>query len=360
LPDEPFDPWSAWLGIAEAAEPPDHYRLLGLEPFEHRAEAISAAADERMAMVRRHQTGPRAALSQQVLNRLAAAKQCLLNAATRDAYDAALRGALAARESAAKSASRPTVIDAPPSFDFASPPVAPFGDVDLSGMETRDDGYAAPGPSNKRPIAARRRKAPLMALSLALTAFTAAAAAWAVYRHFHPAESPPPVIVLKRTDTGETVSAEEASRLRGDDLAIVRADGGAFNCTAANILPADAHRVAGDVVDVTLVDARVEISWMLRVRKPGFQQMSITYLAAGDAGQTFELELDDETRRTTPIRNTAGKFATDELKPAPLSKTGDHRLILRVAGTPSAMRTIKVREVQLRPLGSPAPARSGR
>lgn len=31
---EPFDPYSEWLGIAPEEQPPDHYRLLGIAPFE--------------------------------------------------------------------------------------------------------------------------------------------------------------------------------------------------------------------------------------------------------------------------------------------------------------------------------------
>lgn len=83
MPESTFDPFAEWLGIKPAEQLPHHYRLLGLKLFEDDAATIERAADERMAIVRRHQTGPRAAATQQVLNRLAAAKQCLLNSATR-------------------------------------------------------------------------------------------------------------------------------------------------------------------------------------------------------------------------------------------------------------------------------------
>ncbi len=95
MPDE-FDPYLKWLGVRDAARPPNHYRLLGLEPFESDAEVISNAADRQMAHVRTFQTGEHSALSQRILNELAAARLCLLNRAQRAAYDSQLRGEAAA------------------------------------------------------------------------------------------------------------------------------------------------------------------------------------------------------------------------------------------------------------------------
>lgn len=41
-----FDPYHKWLGIPPKAQPPNHYRLLGLELYEDDLEVIVAAADE--------------------------------------------------------------------------------------------------------------------------------------------------------------------------------------------------------------------------------------------------------------------------------------------------------------------------
>ena len=57
-----FDPYQQWLGIAPHERPADHYRLLGLPRFETDVERIARAADERMALVRSYQTGPRGSL----------------------------------------------------------------------------------------------------------------------------------------------------------------------------------------------------------------------------------------------------------------------------------------------------------
>ncbi|MCA9215548.1 MAG: hypothetical protein KDB27_20930 [Planctomycetales bacterium] len=86
-----FDPYLHWLGIRSPERPPNHYRLLGIEPFESDAGVIETAADRQMAHVRTFQNGKDAELSQQILNQLAAAKICLLDGKTKFEYDTALK-----------------------------------------------------------------------------------------------------------------------------------------------------------------------------------------------------------------------------------------------------------------------------
>lgn len=85
-----FDPYYHWLGIAPAARPVNHYSLLGLPLFEADAGRISAAADDRMKLIRQYQAGPRGVYTQKLLNELARAKICLLNPVSKPAYDQAL------------------------------------------------------------------------------------------------------------------------------------------------------------------------------------------------------------------------------------------------------------------------------
>lgn len=87
-----FDPYLQWLGIRPEERPVDHYRLLGVQRFESNSATIGAAADERMALVRKFQTGPRGAHTQRLLNELATARVCLLNPLTKATYDDFLRG----------------------------------------------------------------------------------------------------------------------------------------------------------------------------------------------------------------------------------------------------------------------------
>lgn len=69
---KPFDPYYKWLGIPPEEQPPNHYRLLGVRLFEDDPDVIENAADGRMALLRNFQAGANAALSQQLLNALAA------------------------------------------------------------------------------------------------------------------------------------------------------------------------------------------------------------------------------------------------------------------------------------------------
>ncbi len=89
--DEPFDPYYKWLGIPPQEQPPNHYRLLGLNLYEIDPDVISAAADRQMAHVRTYQSGPNADASQQILNKLAAARLCLLDPISRTTYNYELR-----------------------------------------------------------------------------------------------------------------------------------------------------------------------------------------------------------------------------------------------------------------------------
>jgi hypothetical protein len=92
-----FDGYYKWLGIPPEEQPPDHYRLLGIQLFEADHDVIESAADQRMAHVRGYQTGRHTELSQRILNEVAAARVCLLNPSKRAAYNDQLKQAMAAK-----------------------------------------------------------------------------------------------------------------------------------------------------------------------------------------------------------------------------------------------------------------------
>ncbi|NUQ62418.1 MAG: hypothetical protein HUU20_08010 [Pirellulales bacterium] len=94
--EEPFDPYYKWLGIPPHEQPPNHYRLLGINAFESDPDVISAAADRQMGHIRTYQTGPHAGASQRILNEVAAARVCLLDAGSRSAYNHELRAKFSA------------------------------------------------------------------------------------------------------------------------------------------------------------------------------------------------------------------------------------------------------------------------
>jgi hypothetical protein len=86
-----FDVYYKWLAIPPAEQPPNLYRLLGLNIFEADPDVISIAADQRMAHIRSFQTGPHSDLSQAILNELASARVRLLTPEKKAAYDESLR-----------------------------------------------------------------------------------------------------------------------------------------------------------------------------------------------------------------------------------------------------------------------------
>ena len=90
----PFDPYHEWLGIPPKDQPPNHYRLLGVELFEEQPNVIEHAADQRMALLKNFQAGKHSAMSQKLLNEVAAARVCLLKPEKKAAYDAKLRAEL--------------------------------------------------------------------------------------------------------------------------------------------------------------------------------------------------------------------------------------------------------------------------
>jgi len=89
-----FNAYLKWLGIPVVEQPPNHYRLLGIETFENDFDVIEAAAEQRMGFLRKHQSGPQAHAAVKLLNEVSAARLCLLNPQKRSAYNAQLRAQL--------------------------------------------------------------------------------------------------------------------------------------------------------------------------------------------------------------------------------------------------------------------------
>jgi hypothetical protein len=92
-----FDPYYKWLGIPASEQPPNHYRLLGIELFEEDLDVISAAADRQMGHVKAFATGPYGAHSQLLLNELSKARVSLLNPNLKPIYDQQLTKIRSAR-----------------------------------------------------------------------------------------------------------------------------------------------------------------------------------------------------------------------------------------------------------------------
>ncbi len=161
---EKFDPYHEWLGIPAGEQPPHHYRLLGIPPFEESPTVIENAADRQMAHLRTFQAGKHAADSQRLLNEVAAAKVCLLNPGKRTAYDQLLRRK-----------DRPTVL----------PTARPLPDPSQAGLaeifETPIAGTSAIG--SKRPAKKSRPNPTPLIVVAALTVAAVGLALWVAVGH---------------------------------------------------------------------------------------------------------------------------------------------------------------------------------
>jgi len=87
---KPFDPYHQWLGIHQSEQPPNHYRLLGIRLFEDDLNVIEHAADQRMTHLKSLQSGQHGSLVQTLLNKVSAARHCLLIKESREDYNKTL------------------------------------------------------------------------------------------------------------------------------------------------------------------------------------------------------------------------------------------------------------------------------
>lgn len=152
--NDSFDPYLNWLGIRDPERPPNHYRLLGLEPFESDAQVIATAADRQMAHIRTFQGGQNAELSQQILNELSAAKLCLLHGDSKQQYDEQLKERLPVAKTA--EVSETPIVDA-----VAAKPATPV--APSVKIEANEDSLRLGRPRRgNRHSAAKRFQIPLL------------------------------------------------------------------------------------------------------------------------------------------------------------------------------------------------------
>jgi serine/threonine-protein kinase len=85
-----FDPYRTWLGIPPEDQPPNYYRLLGIELLEDTSESITNAADRQMEFLKKFQAGQHAVHARSLVKEVQAAKLCLLDPQGKAAYDARL------------------------------------------------------------------------------------------------------------------------------------------------------------------------------------------------------------------------------------------------------------------------------
>ncbi len=197
-----FDPYHRWLGIPRHQQPANHYRLLGIELYEADPSVIDDAASRQMAHVRTYARGEHVALSQRILNELAAARICLLNPQKKVAYDCTLRGSL---------------LDSPPPLDVVEPEVPDQSLVELEASVAQtfspppqpesDSARRAPSPPPLPYIRSRRR----FQIGLVLGAAVAAIFLIALMSGGWLGESQPPASVKPVAKVSDTPPKPSAS-----------------------------------------------------------------------------------------------------------------------------------------------------
>jgi hypothetical protein len=148
-----FDPYEKWFNIPPKEQPPNHYRLLGIERFESDASVIDEAAEARASFLHDVATGPQIAVTQRLLNEVAAARLCLADEKKRAAYDAALKEPPKAKK---KAAPKPAPAAKPPKPRKAVPMAQPLPPP----QDEPKDGFAVVTDDKPGAAAATRRSAP--------------------------------------------------------------------------------------------------------------------------------------------------------------------------------------------------------
>jgi hypothetical protein len=126
-----FDPYYEWLGIPASDQPANHYRLLSIPIFEVNIEVIKSASERQTIFLRTFQAGEHASAAAHMLNEVAAARVCLLNAQQKEAYDTQLRLAQPVRPQIPRA--RPITVN--PSLQV--PHIAPNSDPQYEAVMVR-------------------------------------------------------------------------------------------------------------------------------------------------------------------------------------------------------------------------------
>ncbi len=140
---ESFNPYLEWLGFTGGQQPADYYELLGIDRFQNDPAVISHAADVLTSRIRRVRPGQHLAAWQDLLDQLRLAKTCLLDPASKAAYDASLRGP-AQPPPPEPAYSAPPVAQPPTGPVMALPPTSAWGTPQPPSPPVSPGGYAGP------------------------------------------------------------------------------------------------------------------------------------------------------------------------------------------------------------------------
>jgi hypothetical protein len=321
-----FDPYREWLEIEPFEQPVDYYRLLGLARFEADVRRIQQAADERMALVRSYQMGPRGSYTQTLLNELAAARVCLLTAAAKAAYDAELTQRWMELDAAQRAMPEP-------------PPVA----TQQAAMDGADDGLAEPTKFCWQTIVL------IMATCLAVLL---AAGGWLLSR---PRSGSPPPTAQSEKQKGPPAPTRDQPPVSRRPAAILAAASGEIDFPVATaMLRGDVRleTVKGDnrLTDWTASDDAAE--WGFRLERPGYLRVELGYATTGVGGERELVVQVDQRAKVCPLQASGGlgQFVTDTFTVA-VPSSGLHTLTIRPGEHPRG-NWLVLKSVRFIPVGT--------
>jgi hypothetical protein len=329
---EAFDPYAAWLGIAPHERPVNHYLLLGLPRFEADRARIAAAADERMRKVREFQHGPRAALSQRMLNELAAARVCLLDPSAKESYDSWLTAMTPSAPSHSAPVARvlgisPAGPPLPPPVSEVSPVAPPLPDE--SGLDE------AGRPSPARPWGL------IGLIALGLLLIVMPMVWWYRRPSVGTAVQPQSAPVVP---DGEEAGAESdpfespdpmpaaSPELQRAVLLEQEADGTVNFTPATAVLQGNVElAVAGtEYVLINWTAPEDTIRWRFRLLDPAIFSVEVSYLVEeASEGGRISLEVDGERKTLTTRRGNPPDAPVTDTLFLKIGRSGEHILTLQ-------------------------------
>ncbi len=194
---EHFDPYYAWLGIPPHEQPPNYYRLLGIRAFEPNPDVIDNMSDQRTSHLETLRSGKHGKIAEQLLQKIATARVCLLNEPQRLAYDRRLREQLAGQTATPSQAPAPMGsgigMRAPqpdstrqrPAADQNPPPLPPLATaLEIPPLAAERSAGGNTGLSSPRKSSRASRRSIGIGVA-ALAAIAIGAGVWAMNRSAH-------------------------------------------------------------------------------------------------------------------------------------------------------------------------------
>lgn len=216
-----FDPYSEWLGIPAAEQPPNRYRLLDLKLFESHPDRIKQAAEKQTAILRKYASTPHAESAVRLTAEIEEAKACLRHPKRKRDYDSELRAKLALAGDSAKTSAE-ELVDLPRSLQSSIPPVESTA-VEPSEQASIDDQFSeltvdVPTVHRKKSAARRPGSYTLIVLVVGIVGFAGVLWMRANNWQIHLVQADQATPLKEDSDDEQLVTAPKGNLQEGDGL----------------------------------------------------------------------------------------------------------------------------------------------